>query len=153
MCYLCVRSIHRYRVRPSRKREDDAIIVSRPILVQLTLRFFHPLGWLRVYFCSGLVAAILASASFESTDRADRHVLVAEHLATESYAGQFTSREQVLFSCRHLCGLAVKNFDAASRAAGVAAASVKLIDSSFILQCQYQTLALGNFEFSDILHC
>jgi hypothetical protein len=78
--------------------------------------------------------------------------VVANNLATEPDAAQAASLKHVPLGDRHALWLTADEFHTASRAAGMTAASMKLIDSRFLLQCKHQSLAGGYFEFANVFN-
>lgn len=90
-----------------------------------------------------------ATAALHSADAADAHVVIAYNLTAQSHTGDSLGDQDVFLGHRHRLGLAIEELHAAGRAAGVAAAGVKLIDSRVFGQCEHQPFSLGHIEFTE----
>ncbi len=91
-------------------------------------RWFNFQGWQR--------SGVFAATSLEPADRADRHIVIACDLATQSNASQAAGFQYIAFGDGHASGFATDEFNTAGGAAGVSAASVQLIDSGVFGKCQ-----------------
>src|SRR3954447_9973503 len=78
----------------------------------------------RFDFGGRFAASVFAAASLEAADCPDRHIVIANDLATETNAAETTGLEDVAFGDRHLLWFASNEFDSAGCAAGMAAAGV-----------------------------
>src|SRR5262249_36565132 len=94
---------------------------------------------------------IFAAAARKPANGSDGHVVVAQDLTTEPHTGQATGRQDILLGLGHLVRLAPDELHPASRAPGVAAAPVKLIDLGLVLQRQDHAFALRHLEYTSTL--
>ena len=92
------------------------------------------------------------AAACQTADALDRHVAVAEDLATQPHAFQPARGEQVFFGLGHLVWLAGKKLHPAGCAAGVPAAGVKLVHPGILLQSQHQPFAFHNVKIAYSIH-
>jgi hypothetical protein len=95
---------------------------------------------------------ILSAATLQSADRADYHVVIAHHLATQPDARQTASLQHVSLGFRHLRRFAFHEFYSAGRATSMPTAGMQLVDSSILLQSEHQSLAGRNIESPDAFH-
>ena len=108
----------------------------------------------RVEFVAGeppqmTAAGVRSAAAGQPADGADRHVVVAENLATEPDARQPLGGQDVPFGDGHPLGFAGHKLDPAGGAARVAAAGVELVHMGLVFQGQDQALVQRDLELSD----
>jgi len=93
-------------------------------------------------------ARIGTARSFETADRAHRHVVIAEDLAGQAHAGQ-TFRRETLDLGRCMCRrLAVDELDAAGRATRVSAARMENVNLGILLDGEHEPLSVRDLERS-----
>ena len=89
---------------------------------------------------------VRAAGTFETTDGADGHVVIAEDLAREPDAGQPALGEPLLFRRGVTGRLSLDELHAACRAAGISSARVQDIDLRVLLDCEHEALFCGHVE-------
>jgi hypothetical protein len=128
-----------------------AIYNCHPRLVNAYQRLsllFDPLDGLGLDRLGGARPDVFSPATRQPADDADRHVVIADDLTAEPHARQTASGQDVLLGGRHPRRLTRHEFDAAGRAAGVAAAGMQLIDLALVLQRQHKTFPQRHFKIA-----
>jgi hypothetical protein len=95
------------------------------------------------------------TASGEPADRFYGHVVIALDLAAQAQGrmdGQPLRDEEIFLGLRDVRGFAGDELHPARRAAGVAAAGVKLVDFGFVGQSVDEALCLGDVKGADNLN-
>jgi hypothetical protein len=114
---------------------------------QIILSFAHPLRC-RLNFGSDRRTGIFPPASGKAADRPHRHVLIDHDLAAQANSRKSPGGQQIFLGDRDLFRFPGQKLDPASRAAGIAAAGMQLINPGVFGQCQDEAFSNGNFERS-----
>jgi len=92
------------------------------------------------------------AAAFEAADGSHRHIVIAQDLARQAYAGQTAGGEDGALRDGAPFRLALDELHAAGRATGSAATGVQLIDPGVLLEREDEALPFRHVKSADVLH-
>lgn len=132
----CLRDFASLLVVRSTEKEDVRV---KPLLDVSILRW-------RLDRWRGLRSGVRPTAARQSANRANLHVMVADHLARETNAGERAALQRSLLGFGRSLRLAIDELDPARRTPGVAATCVQLIDTCIFFQRKDQTFVHRHLE-------
>jgi hypothetical protein len=96
-----------------------------------------------------LAAGVGPTATFKAADGPNRHVVLASNLTAQSNPCQTAGCQDISFGDGHTRRFAVDKLDSACGASSLPTAGVKLIDTRFFLQREYEPLIPRYFELTN----